>query len=84
MLHTKTTSPEQTSNWINRCHFEFKKKWRGCYVGFPWPGGIQGEPLAHREEGWEYNCFPNQRVADHWLPQLKKALTAKNDRGDAQ
>jgi hypothetical protein len=79
MLHTKTSSPTQTSNWINRCHFEFEKKWRGCFVGFPWPNGTEVEgDGGHRADGMEYNCFENTRVMEVWSPRLREALAKRN------
>jgi hypothetical protein len=74
MLHTKTTTPEQTTRWKKRCHYQFEKKWRGCYVGFAWPKGIEDKENNHNEEGMEYNCFVNPRIENYWLPKLKEAL----------
>eukprot|EP00547_Thalassionema_nitzschioides_P015074 CAMPEP_0194240100 /NCGR_PEP_ID=MMETSP0158-20130606/6376_1 /TAXON_ID=33649 /ORGANISM="Thalassionema nitzschioides, Strain L26-B" /LENGTH=889 /DNA_ID=CAMNT_0038974739 /DNA_START=67 /DNA_END=2736 /DNA_ORIENTATION=+ len=75
MLHTKSTLPEQTSRWKQRCHYQFEKKWRGCSVGFAWPTGLQDENDNHRpEDGMEYNCFRNDKVDSYWLPQLKQRL----------
>jgi hypothetical protein len=78
MLHTKTTTDEQTSRWRKRCNFEFKKKWRGCYIGFPWPDGIERNgTLSHDETGLEYNCFPNEKITNYWVPKLRDALAAR-------
>jgi hypothetical protein len=75
MLHAKTTTKEQTSNWQDRCHYQFKKKWRGCYLGFPWPEGKEDLANNHRaQDGLEYNCFRNEKIDSYWLPRLKTAL----------
>jgi hypothetical protein len=80
MLHTKTTSAKQTANWINRCHFEFGKKWRGCYVGFPWPNGTVAEgDGSHREDGMEYNCWENDKITSYWGPRLREALAKRHE-----
>jgi len=76
MLHTKTSDKDLTKNWISRCRFDFKKKWRGCFVGFPHPGNTLVEG-AHREDGMEYNCFPVKRLTEHWIPKLKQILSEK-------
>lgn len=78
MLHTKTTTPEQTTRWKRRCHYQFEKKWRGCYVGFPWPNGVEDKENNHQpEDGMEYNCFINQRINNFWAPKLKEALAKR-------
>jgi hypothetical protein len=73
MIHTKGADEKLTDNYQNRCHFEFDKKWRGCYVGFPWPNDTEA-PGAHDENGMEYNCFINRRVENYWLPRLRYLL----------
>jgi hypothetical protein len=79
MLHAKkTTTKEQTCKWQDRCHYQFKKKWRGCYVGFPWPKGKEDMTNNHRrEDGMEYNCFRNERIDEYWLPRLNAALVER-------
>jgi hypothetical protein len=75
LLHTKTTSPQQTSHWNTRCHYQFEKKWRGCYIGFPWPDGKEDPMKNHREaDGMEYNCFVNERIENYWIPRLRTAV----------
>jgi len=79
MLHTKTTSTEQTSRWKMRCHHDFEKKWRGCNVGFPWPDGVEEQgDLSHDEDGMKYNCFQNKRITDYWVPKLREAMVARD------
>ena len=78
MIHTKLTAPAQTSNWKNRCHYQFEKKFRGCWIGFPWPNGtaVEGDG-GHREDGIEYNCFENEKVKSYWTPRLREALARR-------
>lgn len=78
MLHTKTTTPEQTSRWEKRCHYQFDKKWRGCYVGFVWPNGTEDLENNHNADGMMYNCFQNDRLETYWIPKLKEALTKRH------
>ena len=78
MVHAKATSAKQSSNWINRCHYHFEKKWRGCFVGFPWPNGTEVEgDGGHRENGMEYNCFENYKITNYWGPRLRNALARR-------
>ena len=80
MLHTKTTSAMQTKNWISRCHYKFEKKWRGCYVGFPWPNGTVAKgDGSHRDDGMEYNCFENDKITSYWEPRLREALARRRE-----
>jgi hypothetical protein len=78
MLHTKTTTPEQTSRWEKRCHYQFDKKWRGCYVGFAWPNGTEDPKNGHNENGMMYNCFANENFGNYWVPKLKDALNKRH------
>jgi hypothetical protein len=85
MLHTKTTTDGQSSNWKNRCHYQFEKKWRGCYIGFPFPSNVtpkDGE-TPHREDGMEYNCYENDRITTYWAPKLRDALEKRRQRSTA-
>lgn len=78
MVHTKTTPMDATSRWAKRCHYQFEKKWRGCYVGFAWPGGKEDPDNNHNEKGYEYNCFPNERITNVWGPKLREAMQERN------
>jgi hypothetical protein len=73
MIHAKTADAKLTSNYENRCHFEFEMKGRGCYVGYPWPNDTE-VPGTHDETGMEYNCFRNRKVENYWLPRLRERL----------
>jgi hypothetical protein len=73
MVHTKGADSTLTRNYKKRCNYQFDLKWRGCYVGFPWPNDTD-VPGAHDEEGMEYNCFINRKVENYWLPRLRERL----------
>ena len=73
MVHAKTIDKTLTGLYEERCKFDYKKKWQGCYVAYPWPKGKKGKE-THNEDGFEYNCFINDKVEDYWVPRLRKAL----------
>jgi hypothetical protein len=77
MLHTKTIDLGETGNYRKRCNVGFKRRWLGCYVGFPWPDNKKVEGL-NQTDGTEYNCFMNKKVENYWLPRLKEALNHHN------
>eukprot|EP00548_Thalassiothrix_antarctica_P011362 CAMPEP_0194155296 /NCGR_PEP_ID=MMETSP0152-20130528/63899_1 /TAXON_ID=1049557 /ORGANISM="Thalassiothrix antarctica, Strain L6-D1" /LENGTH=779 /DNA_ID=CAMNT_0038862019 /DNA_START=212 /DNA_END=2551 /DNA_ORIENTATION=+ len=79
MIHTKTTSPTDTTRWNKRCKFDFEKKWRGCSVGFAWPNGVVDSENNHTKEGFQYNCFMNERVENYWIGRLKEALKRRKN-----
>lgn len=72
MIHAKTASLPDTRNYRNRCNVGFEQRWRGCFVGYPWPNN-QEVPGLNQTDGTEYNCFVNKKVEDYWLPRLKEA-----------
>jgi hypothetical protein len=74
MIHTKSLDMGLTQNWINKCRFDFAKKYIGCHIGFPWPNNIPSTDGTHNPAtGWEYNCFVNQRVDSYWISRLEEA-----------
>jgi hypothetical protein len=85
MIHTKGIDSTLSANWKKRCRGDFKKKWLGCQVGFPWPNNtkvlvVEGEGGgAHHddENGMEYNCFLNNKVEDYWIPRLEQAIAKR-------
>ena len=78
MIHAKLTDSPQTSHWKSRCHYQYEKKYKGCWIGFPWPNGtvVEGNG-GHREDGIEYNCFENVKVKSYWAPRLREALARR-------
>lgn len=75
MVHTKSVSIETARSWTATCHMNNTKKWQGCYIGFPWPNGTNA---TVNSEGFEYNCFVNQKVENYWLPKLAAALAVRS------
>jgi hypothetical protein len=74
MVHTKTIKRDMTNNYAKGCRFDNKKKWKGCWVAYPWPNSTAGEKDAHDADGMEYNCFINENVDNYWVPRLRDAL----------
>jgi hypothetical protein len=71
MLHSKAIARQDTAGWRGNCH----KDVRGfdqCRIGFPWPE--DGSNATHDEEGWEYNCYVNQKIETYWAPLVKAKL----------
>ena len=82
MLHSKTTVPEYTTDWSDRCKYGAKnKQGENCRVGLPWPGNtntIGAEKFD--ENGLAYNCFTNQKLNEVWIPKLRSAMKNRDDR----
>lgn len=81
MIHAKHIDRAALQNWDKRCRFDFKRKWLGCFVGFPWPNNTQigEEGKAHDPAtGRIYNCYVNNRVDSYWIPRLQDALAKRN------
>jgi hypothetical protein len=82
MLHSKTTVPEYTTDWEDRCKLGVKNKHgHDCRVGFPWPGNTStiGSEKSN-QKGFGYNCFTNQKLNEVWIPKLRSAMQKRNDR----
>lgn len=77
MVHTKSIPGDMTFGYKERCRFDFEKKWKGCYVAYPWPNGKVDEMNNHNANGMEYNCFLNKKLETYWLPRLQKALAKR-------
>ena len=77
MIHTKTAGIEDTRNYRNRCNVGFEKRWKGCFIGFPWPNNQEVQGL-NQSDGTEYNCFVNEKVEDYWLPRLKESMIKRH------
>jgi hypothetical protein len=65
MLHTKTTDPQSTSGWKNKCKPNDLER---CPVGIVSPLG------ALADSSGSYNCYQHERVAE-LLPKLNAAMT---------
>ena len=75
MVHTKTILQDQTFRYNEKCHKDFKRKWLGCWVAYPWPNNqVKKEDKAYDANGTLYNCFVNEKVENYWVPKLRSAL----------
>ncbi|KAL7541803.1 hypothetical protein ACHAXR_011234 [Thalassiosira sp. AJA248-18] len=83
LLHTKTTGPESTSKWHEKCPRKGSTtKNSSCKVGIPSPQILLGEETNLSARGddnepsidFESNCYRHGRVIDEWVPKLEKAL----------
>lgn len=82
MLHSKTTVPEYTTDWKERCTLGAKNSHgEGCRIGFPWPGNTNtiGSEKAN-EDGMAYNCFTNTKLNEVWIPKLRDAMKKRQDK----
>jgi Glycosyltransferase family 92 len=81
MVHTKSVVFDQTKRYkVEACHTNYTKKWQGCFVGFPWPGGVaKVREEAYDARGLMYNCFINEKVEDYWVPRLQNALQKRKE-----
>lgn len=78
MIHAKTITLGHTAGWKNRCRYDFKKKWLGCYVGLGWPNNTKSETDTYDQvTELDYNCFVNPNVENYWIPKLNEALKAR-------
>jgi len=73
MLHCKTTSPEATLGWKEKC-----TRNDSCPVGIPWPLKIEqihGDASLANSDGLKFNCYQHERVVKTVLPKLKSIVT---------
>jgi hypothetical protein len=71
MLHTKTTTPEATLGWKDKCG----RNDSSCPVGIPWSADIiQRNASLENEDGFKYNCYRHERVTKDILPILRSKL----------
>mmetsp|Transcript_17949 Transcript_17949/g.32592 ORF Transcript_17949/g.32592 Transcript_17949/m.32592 type:complete len:889 (+) Transcript_17949:72-2738(+) len=81
MLHTKTTVPEYTTDWKTRCKASHKPAHgQNCRIGFPWPQNNEKSLDKATSDGFGYNCFTNEKLADFWIPKLRDAIEKRNTR----
>lgn len=74
MIHSKTTVPGNTKGYERTCKFGFVPTWRDkCRVGFPIPGNQKIEN-ATTAEGYEPNCYTNEKVTDKYVPKLRELM----------
>jgi hypothetical protein len=79
MVHAKSLGRDMTADYKERCRNDYKKKWQGCWVAYPWPSVYNNtkEKTAYNEDGMDYNCHINSRVEEYWVPKLRDALAAR-------
>jgi len=77
MIHSKSVATQDTAGWQRMCQLDNLKlppRRRGrCRIGVPWPN----HPDFSRngtKEGWQYNCYVNDRVENYFVPRLENAL----------
>jgi hypothetical protein len=74
MIHSKTTVPGNTKGYAKTCKLGFKGKfYEKCRVGFPIPNNIKIEN-ATTPEGYELNCYTNEKVTNLYIPKLREAM----------
>lgn len=79
MLHTKTTSPEMTSNWQSKCARKGVKSKASCSVGIPSAEILGTHPSSPSRESnsarnlYEANCYRHGKVMD-LVPELEKII----------
>jgi hypothetical protein len=63
----------------NQCWVESKRKWLGRFiVDFPFPNNTKLLEGSHDEtNGWEYNCFVNDKEENCWIPRLEETLVKR-------
>ena len=77
MIHSKTTVPGNTKNYDRLCKFGFEGKWHEkCRVGYPIPGNIKVENGTN-PEGYELNCYTNEKVNNKYAPELREAMNKR-------
>jgi hypothetical protein len=78
MIHTKGLDIGQTWYLKNKCQIDSIRKWQGCFLGFPFPNNTKLEGAHDETDGWEYNCFVNDKVENYWIPRLEEALVKRD------
>ena len=71
MLHAKG-GKEETHHWRKLCEGP------DCLIGCPRPFWFSDERKT-TDESFLYNCYPNQRLNNYWLPKLKEAMAKQRD-----
>jgi len=78
MIHSKTTVPGNTKGYGKTCKLGFVGKfYEKCRVGFPIPNNIKVEN-ATTPEGYEFNCYTNEKVTNLYIPKLREAMRRRS------
>jgi hypothetical protein len=73
MLHSKAIARQDTANWKGNCHAD-RHSSDQCRIGFPWPEGAEDAEEKSNAEGWEYNCYVNEKIDKFWAPKLQAKM----------
>lgn len=85
MLHTKTTSPEMTSNWQSKCARKGVKSKASCSVGIPSAEILRTHRSSPADDSsvrnsYEPNCYRHGRVMD-LAQELEKLIQSLKTTG---
>jgi hypothetical protein len=86
MIHAKSLNADMTSGYKHRCRQDWRRKWQGCWVAFPFPpttGNVSYTNATSTPDGYSYNCYINQRVENYWIPRLRKAMQLRKAMWDS-
>jgi hypothetical protein len=70
---SKAVAHQDTAGWLENCHKNFTG-FDQCRIGFPWPEGSEKSNKTYNEDGWQYNCYVNERIDNLWAPRLQAKL----------
>ena len=89
LLHAKTTGPEKTSRWSERCSRRGVgiAKTSSCQVGIPSHEVVLrgdnnmsvGEDGSAISAAFESNCYRHSKITKDYVPRLEVALKALNN-----
>ena len=71
MLHTKAMATQDTAGWNDVCMGEARGT---CRIGNPYPADALAKNISKDKEGWQYNCFVNNKIEGYYLPLLKEKM----------
>ena len=72
MLHAKAVAIQDTAGWQTRCKGDMKGE---CRIGVPHPLDFdESSTITKDDQGWLYNCYPNPKIEDYWIPLLNKEM----------
>jgi hypothetical protein len=78
MLHTKAVATPDTTGWQEACKDGYNRHIT-CRIGVPFPENYDSKKHGTGDEkGWAYNCYPNKKTEDYWVPLLEKAINKEH------
>mmetsp|Transcript_2619 Transcript_2619/g.4592 ORF Transcript_2619/g.4592 Transcript_2619/m.4592 type:complete len:165 (-) Transcript_2619:1445-1939(-) len=89
LLHTKTTGPEMTSKWREKCLLKGNGTTKNsfCKVGIASPTTVLGDEAnvimprgddTEPSNTFESNCYRHSRIINEWIPKLEAALQSQS------